>query len=85
MNRNEKNRRGNVSPEHQNKRVISSETRRAYSDRKMPEYPKERQRTVPKDPYDRVRRHRRKKRIFYIVSFLSIFILYPRDIPSNAA
>ena len=74
MNRNEKNRRGNVSPEHQNKRVISSETHRAYSDRKVPEYPKERQRTVPKDPYDRVRRHRRKKRIFYIVSFLIVVV-----------
>ncbi|MGW8114129.1 cell division protein FtsQ/DivIB [Caproicibacterium sp. NSD3] len=74
MNRNEKNRRGNVSPENQNKRVISSETRRAYSDRKMPEYPKERQRTAPKDPYDRVRRHRRKKRIFYIVSFLIVVV-----------
>lgn len=74
MNRNEKNRRGNVSPENQNKRVISSETHRAYSDRKVPEYPKERQRTVPKDPYDRVRRHRRKKRIFYIVSFLIVVV-----------
>jgi cell division septal protein FtsQ len=74
LNRNEKNRRGNVSPENQNKRVVSSETRRAYSDRKVPEYPKERQRTVPKDPYDRVRRHRRKKRIFYIVSFLIVVV-----------
>lgn len=74
MNRNEKNRRRNVSPENQNKRVVPSETHRAYSDRKVPEYPKERQRTVPKDPYDRVRRHRRKKRIFYIVSFLIVVV-----------